>query len=98
MLIALHDHGAPGSGRQLVAGMTVVLGESLFSDDFYCPLYPAFTGLCSGAGRNMAHGGADGPADPSCSCAGLSSGIIYHPGPRVIHRLQDLGEGVEGGG
>jgi hypothetical protein len=40
MTIVPHDHRAHGSGRQYVAGMTVVLGESLFSSDIYCPLYP----------------------------------------------------------
>lgn len=84
MMIVPHDHRARGSGRQLVAGMTVVLGESLFSDDFYCPLYPAFTGLCSGAGRNMAHGGAGGPAEPSCLLP-FGSLCTQTPGPGGRH-------------
>lgn len=40
MTIVPHDHRAHGSGRRCVAWMTVVLGDSLFSSDFYCPLYP----------------------------------------------------------
>lgn len=41
MTIVPHDCGARVSGRQRVAGMTVVLGDPLFSSDFYCPLYPS---------------------------------------------------------
>lgn len=41
MTIVPHDHRARASGRQRVAGMTGVLGDSLFSSDFYCPLYPS---------------------------------------------------------
>lgn len=41
MTIVPHDHRARVSGRQRVAGMTLVLGDPLFSSDFYCPLYPS---------------------------------------------------------
>lgn len=40
MTIVPHDHRARGSGRRRVAGTPAVLGDSLFSGDFYCPLYP----------------------------------------------------------
>jgi hypothetical protein len=89
MTIVPHDHRARGSGRQRVAGMTVVLGDSLFSDDFYCPLYPAFTGLCSRPGRNMAHGGAGGPADPR-SCRPV---LWVHPPARSLCDTQTTGAG-----
>lgn len=88
MTIVPHDHRARGSVRQLVARMTVVLGESLFSDDFYCPLYPAFTGLCSGPGRNTAHGGAGGPADPSCRPV-----LWAHPPARSLCETQTTAPG-----
>lgn len=40
MTIVPHDHKTRGTGRRRVAGTPVVLGDSLFSSDFYCPLYP----------------------------------------------------------
>lgn len=85
MTIVPHDHRAHGSGRQRVAGMTVVLGESLFSDDFYCPLYPAFTGLCSGLAGIWY---TEGPAYPSCRPV-----LWVHPPAKSLCDTQTTGAG-----
>ena len=91
MTMVPHDHRARGCSKQRVAGMTVVLGDSLFSSDFYCPLYPGIYRALLRAWQEYHNGGAGRPRCCKSRCCRPAFASHPSPSPRLCVILRPQG-------